>query len=162
MWMSGEAKITFRIQQAWDAQLVFSEREGVLQVLPVAPPPHRLHVHQVGPDGVHHRLEGHAIAPTGAKVPHLDPVIPDDKGRSVSFSAAGRWCFRDERRWHTWPPCTAPIGAAPSWRCPGTCSPPSSSWAGFPFPSWRDFPQKSCCWRGPAGPAGYWLTPRSK
>jgi len=67
---------TFGLQQAGDAQLVLRQAEGLLQVVPVAPAAHQLHVHQVGPDGVDHRVEGHAAAPARPKVLHLDALAP--------------------------------------------------------------------------------------
>lgn len=67
---------TFWIQQTGDAQLVFCQCKSVLQVLPVAPPLHHLHVHQVWSDGVHHRLERNAITPARTKVLHLDSMMP--------------------------------------------------------------------------------------
>ncbi len=54
MHAAGEVKGTFWIQQTGDTQLIFCKCKGFLQILPVAPPPHCLHVDQVWPNGVHH------------------------------------------------------------------------------------------------------------
>ena len=72
--------LTCGLQQAGDAQLVLGQAEGLLQVVPVAPPADQLHVHQVGPDGVHHGVEGHAAAPAGPEVLHLDALAPGRGG----------------------------------------------------------------------------------
>ena len=81
--------VTFWIQQAWDAQLVLGQWEGVLQILFVAPPPHHLHVHQVWADGMDHRVERHPAPPTSTKVLHFHALTPWDKQKYMF--TAGRW-----------------------------------------------------------------------
>ncbi len=80
-----KVKGTFWIQQTGNAKLSFCKCKGVLQILPVAPPPHHVHVHQVWPYGVHHRLEGDTIAPTGTKVLHLNSMIPEKHNFANSY-----------------------------------------------------------------------------
>lgn len=77
MQAAGKVMGTFWIQQAGNTQLIFCKCKGFLQIFLVAPPPHHLHVHQVWPDGMHHRLERDTIAPAGTKVLHLESMIPE-------------------------------------------------------------------------------------
>lgn len=78
---------TFWIQQTRNAQLVLRQSKRLLQILPVASSVHGVHVHQVGPDGVHHRLKCHPITPAGPKVLHLNPMMPGrDDSRQLDVS----------------------------------------------------------------------------
>lgn len=74
--MAGKVKGTFWIQETRNTQLIFCEGKGVLQILPVAPSPHHIHINQVWPDGMHHWLKRNAITPTGTKVLYLNSMIP--------------------------------------------------------------------------------------
>lgn len=76
-------RLTVRIQQPGDAELLLRDAEGLLQVLLVAPGPGSGQIDHVRPQGVQDGQEDHSAPPAGLEVLHIECAASSENDKAV-------------------------------------------------------------------------------